>query len=522
MKALPACFPAALMGLLLATFSSASVKSNGTPTVEVWDARTGGPALIPHPSRWNEKLASLQPNADTAAGREQIVDALLEHYRTEGYPVMEVEAEAPSSSDAPWRLRVHTGVISSMSLTGGSAWMQKAVARDWARSINQPLNLQSIEEWLDWTHRNPFHQATLGFTPGQAPASAEGLLTLHSTKLLNGYLQWRNDGVSPLGQHRFAAGLETGDLWGWPVYVAAEVLADESFSDMLGARATMRWFLPSKHELRLSGGWARVDVDGLLPGYDLSSSLRTWDFSARYLWPINSLRRARGKAWKVEAGMGVDYRRTRSGVSLAGLSLEGTADTFHLAAELNAQHRSSFSQSVMALQGFFSPGGVTGRDTDAARSVLRTGAEGDYWAARADLWTRIDLSQGWALDARATAQWSEAPLLATEQLSLAGASGVRGYEEAATLADSGAWARLELQAPAWRYPVNGLELAARPLAFFDAGWGCDKSHEDTATLVSGGLGVRAQLTTHASLTFDYGWRFTEPGGRAHVALRLNF
>ncbi len=490
--------------------------------LDLIDARTGEPATLPAPQALDTRLAPWLATAATAEGAERIVDEILDHCRAHGRPVMEIAAEPFSPEEGVLRLQVFPGLISGMSLAGGSAWMREAVADDWARKIGRPLDMNAVEEWLDWTHRNPFHQATLSFTPGAEPATAEGLLTLHSERTFGFYTQWRNDGVEPLGQHRFAAGVETGDLFGWPVYIAAEVHADDSFSDSLGGRGLARWFLPWHHELRLSGGAARVDLDDLLPGYDLTSSLRTWDFSARYLWPLTAPDRPRPGGWKLEAGLGVDYRRTKSGVSLAGLTVEGTADTAHLAVELNAARRGRTNHTVLAWQGFYSPGHVTGRDTDAARSELRVGAEGDYVAGRLDLWSHQSLPGGWALDLRATGQWSEAPLLATEQLALAGSHAVRGYDEAAVLADSGAWARFEAHAPVWTTSIFARPFGAKALAFFDAGWGRDAVSHDTTTLAAAGLGLRVQWTTRASLALDYGWRLTEPGGRAHVALRVDF
>lgn len=518
MECAPACLLTAFAGLLMGVPAAPLTAAPALAGVEVVNARTELPMDVPASEEWAAQAAALLPHLSSPEGQERLIDALLEHFRVHGYPVMEVEANPPPRDGGLWQIRAYPGEISGMSLTGGTAWMRAALAPDWARKIGQPLYLPDVEEWLDWTHRNPFHQATLAFTPGADPATAEGLVTLHSTRWASGYVQWRNDGVEPLGQHRFTAGFEAADIFGLPFYLNAEVMTDESFFDLLGARGLLRWFLPWHHELRLAGGWTRADVDGLLPGFQLTSSLHTWDISARYFWPLAQSARHSDQRWRLEGGLGADFRHTVSRLSLEGLMLEGSADTLHLVAELNVHHRGPRHRTALVLQGFFSPGGLTGEDTDAARSVLRTGAEGDYLAARADLWTRFDLSHGWALDMRATGQWSDAPLLATEQLSLTGATGVRGYEEASTLADTGAWMRLELHAPVWTYST----LATRPLAFFDAGWGRDEYEKDTSTLAAAGLGVRAQLTTRASFSLDYGWRLTEPGGRAHVTFRLDF
>jgi hypothetical protein len=308
----PAAFLFSLAGVAsVAAASSASTPASG---VEFVDGRTGGPHVPPASTALHSRLTPLLPDAHTAEGLERVVDAVLAHAREHGRPVMEVEAApagpgtATSTSSAPPTLRliVWPGLISSLSLEGGSPWMRDVVAADWSRRTGSPLDLHEVEAWLDWTHRNPFHQATLSFEPGTAPATADGVLSLHSEAVARGFFTWRDDGVEPLGPQRLSTGFELGDPGGLPVWVSGEMVGGEDWPDYRSARGQLRWFLPWHHEVRLAGSWTTAELDGFLPGLPITSSLRSVEMTARYVVPLG--RRA---GWWVDAGLGFDFRRTR-------------------------------------------------------------------------------------------------------------------------------------------------------------------------------------------------------------------
>lgn len=481
-----------------------------------YNARTGGALEIPAWSELRRKLEPLWPLAGTPAGAERIMDTVLAHGREHGWPVMEVEAPEEIAPGC-WRLAIFPGVVSGMSLAGGSAWTRAAVASDWARHIGQPLSTNAIAEWLDWLHRNPLRQGTLSFEPGAEPATAEGLLTLHSEKNARMFSTWRNDGVDPLGQHRFSLGLEVGDPGGLPAWLSVEGLAGDNPEEYAGARGQARFFLPWHHELRLGGGWTQAEIDGFLPGLALTSSLHSWDVMARYVVPLGKM-----GGWKWEAGAGVDFRRTTSGVSVAGLVVEGTADSARAVAELLLERTGAANETVLLAQGFASPGGITAYQGDAEASLLRAGAEADYAGGRLDLWSRQEMPGGWSVAARGAAQWLSAPVLPTEQLGMTGAQAVRGFDEAVVLADSGVWGGVELHAPLWAPEIWRRGVAVDPLIFADAGWGRDAAGDEETSLASAGVGLRARWAGHLSLALDYGWRLTEPGGRLHLSLRMTF
>lgn len=481
------------------------------------NGRTGERYVPPAPRELAALLAPALTNPDSEAALEEVVDAILTHARVHGLPVMEVEAIPPASSGEPWQITVWPGLISSLSLEGGSPSQRRVVAADWSRRTGAVLDLEAVDAWLDWSHRNPFHQISLSFEPGSEPATADGLLSLHSEETVRSFVTWRDDGVEPLGPQRFSAGVEIGDPGGLPLWFTGEFIGGEDWPDYRSARGQLRWFLPWHHELRLGGGWTEAELDGFLPGLPITSSLDSVETNARYVVPLG-----KQAGWRVDGSLGFDFRRTRSGVEIDGELETGQGDTAQAVAELLGRRVGDRGEAVAVVTGFWSPGGLTAYDTTEDVDVLRPGAVAEYGGVRFEGLGRRELPGGWAVVGRGAAQWTSGPPLPTVQLAVSGANAVRGFDEAVVLADVGAWGGLEVQAPVWSVPRVPGRLALRPLAFADAGWARDEALDDETTLASLGVGLRLNASHHLRLAFDYGWRLTEPGGRAHFALEVSF
>ena len=461
-----------------------------------------------------EKLAAaLAGREDTAAARDEAADLILDEYKTAGWPVTEVEV-APDGRGG-LRALVSEGVHGDVSVSGGAAGTRRAVFREWAAKKGRPLTMDDALESLAWLHRNPLRAAVLEFAPGAEPASADAALTLqtdHPARLTGG---WNNDGVEPLGRNRFSLGAELADPGGLPLWAQAEVYADGDFERYAAARGTVRLFLPGRNELRLGGLWTEGRADGVVPGFTSVSEISVWTGSVRWVKPVTALSRG---GWRHDAGLGVDFFRAESGVELAGLRAEGLADAGHLAAEWESGFSGGAVTGGGLAEAAWSPGGWTGHADDASHAALRTGASAEYFLTRARLWARREWENGHALAARAGGQWASRPVLPLQEFSAAGAGAVRGFPDGTVLGDSGVWGGLEGQGVEWS--LAG--LTCRVIGFLEGGVAHDRVSGAEEGIASAGAGLRARWGRHALFSADYGWRLTEPGGRAHLAVRFEF
>ena len=113
----------------------------------------------------------------------------------------------------------------------------------------------------------------------------------------------------------------------------------------------------------------------------------------------------------------------------------------------------------------------------------------------------------WQLRVAASGQYAADPLVASEQLGLAGSTAVRGFNERAAASDSGYYANTELYTPELAKATGSIG-SLRALAFFDFARGYNQNvPADSLTpthlsIASIGAGVRYTLGKDVSLRFD--------------------
>ncbi len=480
------------------------------------DARQGGAPLAPPDSPALQ--TALQPFLQhdlTPAALDALTTAVLDHYRRHDQPVTEVEAADGAFSAGLLTLRVTTGKLTAVTVNGGPRSTNLATARLWKDRTGQPLLLSSLAESLDFLHRNPLHAATLRLQPGDGPATAEGLLDTSSSRTARLRLDYANDGIPPLSEHRLQAGVELSDPFGLPSWWLLQGGTSDEPQGWQTARGAVRCFLPWEHELDVTGGWTHGEYDTPVgTAATITAAAESWQLGLRYIVPLD-----RCGSWHPEIGLGVDFRRSNNTLEFGGTSLAGEADTLQAVLEISATRRSAASESGWSLDAVASPGGLTSGNDDEAHNALRAGASASYFLGRASGWHRQFLGHDFSLLAQLNGQWASDPVLPSEELAAGGSHAVRGFDEATALGDSGLWGGLVLEGPHW---APALRASVQPVAFVEAGWTRDEAVDADTTLAGAGLGLRCRWSTHASLAVDYAWRLTEPGGRALVSLRLEF
>lgn len=169
----------------------------------------------------------------------------------------------------------------------------------------------------------------------------------------------------------------------------------------------------------------------------------------------------------------------------------------------------------------------------------RRGADGGFTTLRAD-WRATRRIGPAELALRVGGQLASQPLVSAEQFAVGGADTVRGYPEAASSADYGVLASLELRsrnlAPALLSAFEGANLPPfTDLVFFGFGDAArvaliepEPGQPRRTTLLGTGLGVRLGLQPGLSLALDWARRHADvpgrnlPTERVHVRAALRF
>jgi hemolysin activation/secretion protein len=180
---------------------------------------------------------------------------------------------------------------------------------------------------------------------------------------------------------------------------------------------------------------------------------------------------------RAQFSVGYDFKRTNNNLLFGGLDISSEATEIHQAVlDMTVSQRWKAGLFVFSATGFFSPGGIGSRNTDAA---FQPGAEqfGTPFARAQYAYTRITASQttpigrkGFEAVTRMTGQTATTNLLPSEQLAAAGPGLVRGYDPNSVLGSRGVLFTQELWWPEFapfgsRNPVE----TARIGVFVDAG-----------------------------------------------------
>jgi hemolysin activation/secretion protein len=460
-------------------------------------------------------LDAFRGHPDNAVVREAIADAVLQHYQSAGWPVVDVSVEKAERGLV--RVHVAEGRYGYIAVTGGSMGMRDAVFADWSRLQGAPLTSESIADGLAWLHRNPLRTATISFEPGAEPATADATLTLQGNNAVRLSAGFRDDGSPPLDRERFFVRLEEADAFGLPSWWYLEDISGADRDEYHGASGALRLFLPSHRELRLGGYWTHAESTTALPGFEFVSELEAWNISLRWVVPLPSWR-----GWRSDVSTGAEFIRLDSAVQTGGTGVSGSADALHLTAGLHAERRSGPWRSGLDAEAAWSPGGATDDADDAHHETLRRGASADYTLVRAGAWSEKTMTGGWTATGKLSGQWTSDPVVPVQEFSPAGAYGVRGFPASSAIGDSGVQGSVEILTPSLPLPVSLTNLHIRAAAFLDAAHVHDAVTGNDESLASTGTGLRLQWRDSFGMAVDYGWRLSEPGGRLHLSLRMEF
>jgi hemolysin activation/secretion protein len=179
----------------------------------------------------------------------------------------------------------------------------------------------------------------------------------------------------------------------------------------------------------------------------------------------------------------------------------------------SGSRRDGLGGTSLSLEGFLSPGDLTGKNEDEEFDAARPGADPDYFYGTLQLERTWDLPEGFSLVNRFSGQLASERLVGSELMGFGGWSSVRGYEEREVNTDHGAIASFALWSPELELgrPFDEARLDSRLqfLAFWDYGHARIRQAypgERTLTKLSGvGLGLRFRISAHLTFRCDFGY-----------------
>jgi hemolysin activation/secretion protein len=330
---------------------------------------------------------------------------------------------------------------------------------------------------------------------------------------------YTNSGNESIGRNQYIASITYGNLWGRDHQASYQYITTDQRRNFEAHGLDYRVPLPWRHSIQLSASYLRANPEFLEGLFVQNGETTTTDL--RYTIPV------RTGDNPAEVYGTFSFKESNNNLAYGGTQVLGTKTDifqFTLGGSLIRRDKKggwAFGASVTA-----SPGGINGRNTDEAfdasrfdplKDSARFGARAAYLYGSASIQRLLVLGSGWDLASRLVIQAAQTNLLPSEQLSIGGASSVRGFQENQFSGDNGFVFANELLMPAWKKQLTGAlklrgPLETRPLAFLDtakvSAHQTFRTDPDRVALASAGVGLRMSLATNFSLIADYGWQLS--------------
>jgi len=349
--------------------------------------------------------------------------------------------------------------------------------------VGQVLQIRQVEQGLDQINALASKDAKVSFRPGTKPGWSIVEVTIAARPGWQARASINNSGTHA-----------TGDL---------QRQLQLTMEDALGAFETLSY--TRKRNLLDDGGHTASRSDALALSLPLGDWTLGWTLTATgYRSPVEG----QGQVFQTSgdtlvSAFSVERLLHRDQVSKTSLRAELGLSEVHNYFEDALIGVSSRSLSVLSLELLHSHqvlGGTISTTLGLDRGLPIFGAAdnagplGEFTKLHGDASFGIPLGFGFVLSTSIAGQWSPDALYSSEQISLGGASSVRGFDEESISSESGLTWRNEL---AYVLPSLGSDLdpllgTVTAFAAIDAGWVFPGSALDTTVGLAGAaLGLRA-------------------------------
>ena len=448
-------------------------------------------------------LERLNAEARRYVGREitgaeifELAQALTVLYRSEGYLLSQVIVPPQTLSDRRLTLRVIEGYIANVHVEGDASVRAILVELGERIKASRPLQGGVLERYLLIANDLAGMQLRSVLTPSQTVGAAD-LTLIASVKKLEGYVSLDNYGSKYLGPGQLNASLAANRLLGNDQLRFSGTTTGNgelgygqlSYSNVLSAEGL---------RLLASASQAHTRPGDALEPFEVRGRADTYILSAGYpLWRTRNgsvLGRAVLDARNVDSDvLGVRViedriRALRLGLTWLGLDRFDGSSAFDL----------EFTQGV---------GGT--KEDDPLKS--RAGAHGQSTKVVIDYERFQPFGSSYGLTIGFAGQWSDEPLLASEQYALGGRRFGRAYEPAELVGDRALAFRIE---PAYIGRAGAWLRVYQLYGFYDGGRVSDDSASAGAdrsrSLASAGFGTRLSLAGNIAATLEAAWPLTRP------------
>lgn len=469
---------------------------------------------------------------------QTITQEVIEYYREKDQPVVWVCLPQQNITTGVVQFIVAEAKMGAAHVEG-QQWIDPNEIRNQLRIRPGELVRQNILlADIQWMNRNPFRQVTAAYKAGKELETTDIHLKAQDRFPARFYTGYENTGNDLTGKDRWYGGFNWGDAFGITNNLFSYQYTTSSDFDGLQAHSASDIFpLPWRHLLSVFGSYDQTQAELTTP---MELHGKSWNLGTRYIIPLPQIKLERDLWLEHELQTGFDFKQSNNDLDFGGALVSNTlTDINQFNAEYHFTLHDPAGATFIGAALYQSPGGWSDNNKDWKFQTTRALSQADYIYTRFEISRQTQLPWKISLHNQLIGQWSNANLLASEQLGLGGRDTIRGYQENETRGDEGWYTRNELHIT---LPSLGelFDNFGCPnfndhlilLAFWDYGIAQNKhlpagENRDTE-LSSLGPGLRYTITPHLSILADYGFQLLDPhtnsplNSNLHLSITLSY
>ena len=470
---------------------------------------------------FREKLAPFLGKPATMATLNKISQDVIEYYRREGFPVVNVVVPRQTVRDGVIQFVVTEAKVGKV-IVEGAKWFNPDKFKDEVSlREGEAVDGDQLQEDVRWLNQNPFRSTDLAFQPGEAPGTTDVILEVNDRMPLRFFFTYDNYGIDLTGKNRLSTGFNFGNLFNLDQQLNFQyTTTTQQIFNSLNAYSGS-WIIPFpwRNYLTVYGAYAGSRAE-IAPNNTLQGN--SWQVSARYNAPLPMI-----FEYTHEVYGGFDFKQSSNSLLIFNTPIQGGGgfglyNVFQLTAGYSGNIPDPIGSTSFEVAGFYSPGGLGTLNDQETYSQIRANADPDYGYGKLNLKRGFVLPLNFSLTGAFNGQITTSNLMPTEQYGLGGYNTVRGYDERVANGDNAWVVNVEFRTPpgsiAKIFDNQEIEDRIQFLGFWDYGFvGFNNAQpgQSSTYLMGAGPGLRYNIDRFVSVQFDWGFQLmkTPPGSK---------
>ena len=432
---------------------------------------------------------------------EQARIALEKAYHGKGYQTVSINIPQQDPRRGIIRLEVIEGKVGRLRVNGARYFLPSEIKRQ-APSLaegNVP-NFNEVSKEIVGLNRLADRRVTPVLSPGLEPGTVDIDLNVEDKLPLHGSLELNNRYSTNTTPLRLNGSLSYGNLFqkGHTVGLSFQI-APENTDD---AQVYSAYYLA-----RVSDGVSLM-IQGTKQNSDISTLGGAAVGGRGEILGVRGLFDLPGTAsFSQNFSLGIDYKNFEEDLLIGGTTISSPIEYYPISANYAATWLSEKGFTEMNHSLNFGLRGIGSNNIDYSNK--RFNAAGNFVYLRSDVAHTRDINRGMQVFAKLQTQVSNRPLINSDQLAGGGLGSARGYLEATSLGDNGAFGTVELRSRSF---IGNPEVKSaksdewRVHAFADVGvlgiWDSLPSQDSTFTFASTGIGTRFRVRNRYNGSVD--------------------